>query len=62
MLTALAIIPSLVSTGHLPRTALLFRFSMVVTALAFLGLALLLMSYTVNVARVFDTFWNRFWI
>ncbi len=31
-------------------------------ALAFLGLALLLMSYTVNVARVFDTFWNRFWI
>lgn len=62
MLTAMAIIPSMVATRHLPPTASLVRFSLVLTALAILGLALTLMIYTADVARVIEIFYDRYWI
>ena len=62
MLTAMAIIPSLVSTRHLPASANQFRFSLVLASLAFLGLGLTLMIYTEDVARVIGRFYDRWWI
>ena len=62
MLTALAIIPSLVSTRQLPQSANLLRFSLVLTGLGILGLAITLMVYTVDVARVIGIFYDRYWI
>ena len=62
MLTALAIIPSLVSTRHLPASANLMRFSLVLSGLGTLGLAAMLLFYTVDVARVIEIFYDRYWI
>ncbi|MBM3924916.1 MAG: hypothetical protein FJ320_02860 [SAR202 cluster bacterium] len=63
LVTSLAIIPSLVASGHLPRTASLFRFSMVLTGLALLGLAITLMIYSAELARVImESFYDRYWI
>jgi hypothetical protein len=62
MLTAHAIIPSLISTGHLPRSAGLLRFSLTVTALVILAFALTVLSMAVNMAYVIETFYDRFWI
>ncbi len=61
--TSLAIIPSLVASGHLPRTANLFRFSMLITALGLLGLGITIMVYSHDLARVImDSFYDRYWI
>jgi len=62
MLTALAIIPSLVSTRQLPRDANLLRFSLIITGLGLFGLAATLMVFTVDVARVIGIFYDRFWM
>jgi hypothetical protein len=63
LVTSLAIIPSLVSSGHLPRTANLFRFSMVLTALALVGLAITIFVYSYELTRVImDSFYDRYWI
>mgnify|MGYP004060122751 FL=1 len=62
MLTALAIIPSLVSTRQLPAAASHFSFTLALTALAFLGLGITLMIYTENVARVLGRIYDRWWI
>ena len=61
-LIAHAIIPSLVSTGHLPRNANLLRFSLTIAALGILGGALTLLAYTVGVARLIEVFYDRYWI
>ncbi len=61
MLAAHAIIPSLISTGHLPKSAGLLRFSLTVTALVFLAFALTVLSMAVNLAYVIETFYDRFW-
>lgn len=61
-LTAHAIIPSLVSTRHIPRSANLLRFSLTIAALGILGMALTLLAYTVGVARVIEVFYDRYWI
>ena len=61
--TSLAIIPSLVSSGHLPKTANLFRFTMVLTGFALVGLGITLMVYNYQLARVImDSFYDRYWI
>jgi hypothetical protein len=61
--TSLAIIPSMVSSGHLPRTANLFQFSMLLTGLALVGLGITLMVYNYDLARVImDNFYDRYWI
>ena len=62
MLTALAIIPSLVSTRQLPAAASHFSFTLSLAALAFLGLGITLMIYTENVARVLGRIYDRWWI
>ena len=62
MLTAVAIIPSLVSTRHLPTAASHFSFTLGLAALAFLGLGITLMIYTENVARVLGRIYDRWWI
>jgi len=62
MLTAFAVIPSLVSTRHIPPTANLLRFSLIIVGLGILGLALTLLSYTVDVVRVIDIFYDRYWM
>lgn len=61
-LTSLAFIPSLVSTGHIPENAKLLRFSITVTALGTLVLALAIMLYIVNVAHVLEVIYDRFWM
>ena len=62
LLTALAIIPSLVSTGHLPAKVLKLRPPMIASSIvaliaagSFLGLAIV--GY-----QEFDDFWPRWWI
>ena len=62
MLTAHAIIPSLVSSGHLDRSAGLLRFSLTVAALVFLAYALTVLSFAVNLAYVLESIYDRFWI
>ena len=62
MLTAHAIIPSLISTGHLPKSAGLLRFSLTITALVFLAFALIVLSMAVNLAYVLESIYDRFWI
>ena len=62
MLTAHAIIPSLISTGHLPKGAGLLRFSLTVTALVILAFALTVLSMAVNLAYVLESIYDRFWI
>ena len=61
-LTSLAIIPSLVSTRHLPPSANLTRLSLNLTALAIVGSASMLLFYTVDLARIIEVFWDRYWI
>jgi hypothetical protein len=62
MLTAHALIPSLVSTGHLPRSANLLRSTITLGALAILGLSVTLMFYTQDVAKVVERIYDRYWI
>ena len=62
MLTAHAVIPSLISTGHLPRSAGLLRFSLTIAAMVILAFALTVLSFAVNLAYVIERFYDRFWI
>ena len=62
MLTSFALIPSLVSTGQLPKSAQLMRFSLFMAGMGLLGLAAVLLFYTVEVARVIEVFYDRYWI
>ncbi len=62
LLVAHAVIPSLVSTGHLTQSANLLRFSLTIAALGVLGLALTILAYTVNLARIIELFYDRYWI
>ena len=61
-LTAHAIIPSLVATGHLPRKFLKLRSPMYLFAAVFFGLAVFFMVWTVENTRVIDGLYNRYWI
>ena len=61
-LTAHALIPSLVSSGHLPKRFLKLRGPMYTTVLIFLGLAMLFLTWTVNNSYVLEDLYNRFWI
>ena len=61
-LSAHAIIPSLVSSGHLPKAVSKLRPHMYFTAVVFLGLAGLFMALTVDKSYLLEEFWDRFWI
>ena len=61
-LTAHAIIPSLVSSGHLPKDFLKLRRPMYGAVVLLVGLAALFMTWTVDNSRVIENFYNRFWI
>jgi hypothetical protein len=61
-LTAHAIIPSLVSSGHLPGQFMKLRGPMYLTVLIFAGLAALFMVWTVDHSLLLEDVYNRFWI
>ena len=61
-LTAHAIIPSLVSSGHLSSNFLKLRRPMYLGAIVFLGLAMLFLTWTVNNTYLLEKIYNRFWI
>ena len=61
-LTAHAIIPSLVSSGHLPRTYLKLRRPMYTGVIIFIGLAMLFLTWTVTNSHLLEDVYNRFWI
>ena len=61
-LGAHAIIPSLVSSGHLSKDFLKFRRPMYMGVVVFIGLAVLFMVWTVDNSRVLDDIYNRYWI
>lgn len=63
ILTAHAIIPSLVSTGHLREDeARGLRRPMYLVALVILGVAMFFLTLTVNKTYLLEDFWDRFWI
>lgn len=62
MLTAHAIIPSLISSGHIHRSAGLLRVSLTVAAMVFFAYALTVLSMAVNLAYVLESIYDRFWI
>ncbi len=62
MLTALAIIPSLVSTGHLPARALKLRPPIVGFGLIALLAAASVMGLAIVGYMEFDDFYQRWWI
>ncbi len=61
-LTAHAIVPSLVASGHLPDKFLKLRQPLYVGVIALIGLAMLFLTWTVNNAHLLETLYNRFWI
>ena len=61
-LSAHAIIPSLVSSGHLPATFLKLRRPMYLGVAVFIGLAGLFMAWTVDNSYLLENLYNRFWI
>ena len=61
-LTAHALIPSLVSSGHLPRKFLKLRIPMYLSAAGFFGLAVFFMVWTVENTKAIEDLYNRFWI
>lgn len=62
MLTAHAVIPSLISTRQVPQSANLLRFSLTVAGLGILVIAIILLIFTIEVARVIEIFYDRHWI
>lgn len=62
LLTALAIIPSLVSTRQLSPDISFSRLSIGLGALFILGFAILLFTNTLDLIRIMDVFWDRYWI
>lgn len=61
-LTAHAIIPSLVSSGHLPRMFLKLRPPMYLGVAVFIAGAVVMMVVTVNNTLLLEDLYNRFWI
>ena len=61
-LTAHSIIPSLVSSGHIPENALKLRRPIYLGVAIFLGLAMLFLTWTVNNSYLLENVYNRFWI
>jgi magnesium-transporting ATPase (P-type) len=61
-LIAHAIIPSLVSSGHLPRSFMNIRRPMYIGVFIFMGLAMLFLTWTVNNTYLLEKLYNRFWI
>jgi len=62
ILTAHAVIPSLISTRQVPQSANLLRFSLTVAGLGILVIAIILLIFTIEVARVIEIFYDRYWI
>ena len=61
-LTAHAIIPSLVASGHLPETYLKARQPLYVGVVVLLGLAMLFLTWTVNNSHLLENVYNRWFI
>ena len=61
-LTSMAIIPSLISTNALPKSANLLRFSIFITGLGFLALALVVLGSIIEMAELLDRIYDRYWI
>lgn len=61
-LIAHAIIPSLVSSGHLPGKFLKLRIPLYTGVVLFGGLATLFMTWTVRNTHLLEDVYNRFWI
>ena len=61
-LTAHALIPSLVSSGHIPQKFLKLRPPMYMGVTVFFGLATLFMTWTVINSHLLQDLYNRFWI
>ena len=61
-LTAHAIIPSLVASGHLPDQFNKLRQPMYLGVATFIGLAILFMVWTVDNSHLLEKVYNRFWI
>ena len=61
-LTAHAVIPSLVDSGHLPARFLMLRRPMYAGVFALIGLAVLFMFWTVQNTILLEDLYNRFWI
>jgi hypothetical protein len=61
-LTSMAVIPSLVSTSALPKSANLLRFSLFITGLGLLVLALVVLGSIIEIAHLLDKIYDRYWI
>ena len=61
-LTAHAVIPSLVSSGHLPGQFTKLRGPMYLGVAVFAALAVLFMVLTVGNSLLLENLYNRFWI
>ena len=61
-LTAHALIPSLMASGHLPREAQKLRPPIYAGSVIMLGLAMLFLAWTVNNSYLLEQVYNRFWI
>ena len=57
-----ALIPSLVSSGHIPRHYLKLRQPMYVGVITFIAVAMLFLTWTVNNSYLLEGLYNRFWI
>lgn len=61
-LTAHALIPSLVHSGHIPRGLLKLRAPMYLGVLMFIAAAVVMMVVTVSNTMLLEDLYNRFWI
>ena len=61
-LAAHAIIPSLVSSGHLSQSALKLRPPMYATAFLLFAAAVVFMGLTVEKSLLLREFWDNFWL
>ena len=61
-LTAHAVIPSLVESGHIPTKFLSLRKPMYLSVAVFAGLATLFMVWTVQNSLLLEDIYDRFWI
>ena len=62
MVVAHAILPSLVLTGHLPRTVLRLRTPMTGFALVVLAAAIVILVLAINQTLTVENFWDRYLI
>ena len=61
-LTAHALIPSLIASGHLPGEANKLRPPIYIGSIVMVGLAILFMVWTVDNSYLLEQIYNRFWI